>query len=233
MTTETSPFRDIQACVFDAYGTLLDVASAAKRCEADLGGKADALAEIWRAKQLQYTWLRSLMGRHADFDRVTADALDFALETLGLDDAALRAKLLDLYRVLDAYSEVPDMLARLHGAGMKTAILSNGSPGMLAQAVEAAGIGGWLDDVLSIEEVGIYKPDPRVYQLAVDRLGVPKGRICFVSSNGWDAAGAAAFGFQVAWVNRAGQAPERLEEAPLVELPDLTGLADRVFPGSR
>lgn len=223
--THTPPFEGIQACVFDAYGTLLDVASAAKRCEADLGGKAGALADLWRAKQLQYTWLRSLMGRHADFRRVTEDSLDFSLQTLDIDAAPLRARLLELYEVLDAYPEVPAMLERVHGAGLKTAILSNGSPEMLATAVNAAGIGPWLDDVISIEDVGIYKPDPRVYQLAVERLGVAKAHICFVSSNGWDAAGGAAFGFQVAWVNRAGQAPERLEEAPRAELADLTGLA--------
>lgn len=231
--TAASPFRDIHACVFDAYGTLLDVASAAQRCEADLGGKSTQLAVLWRSKQLQYTWLRSLMGRHADFRRVTEDSLDFALDSLAIDDGPLRAKLLELYEVLDAYPEVPDMLSALHGQGMKTAILSNGSPEMLANAVNAAGIGEHLDAVLSIEDVGIYKPDPRVYQLAVDKLGVAKEHICFVSSNGWDAAGAAAFGFQVAWVNRVGQAPERLEEAPLAELSDLTGLADLVFQGSR
>jgi len=227
---KASPFQNIQACVFDAYGTLLDVNSAAERCRDDLGDQADALAEIWRAKQLQYTWLSSLMGRHRDFSDITGLGLDYALETLGLNDAALRAKLMDLYQVLDAYPEVPQMLAALQGAGLKTAILSNGTPQMLAAAVNAGGIGDHLDDVISIEDVGVYKPAPEVYQLAVDRLGVAKDHICFLSSNGWDATGAAAFGFQVAWVNRAGLVQEKLGFDPKAVLADLTGLAELVRP---
>jgi len=231
MMTRISPFTDIDACVFDAYGTLLDVNAAAAKCQGDLGDKAGQLADIWRTKQLQYTWLSSLMGRHLDFYEMTGRALDFALQTLDLQDAALRTRLMELYEVLDAYAEVPAMLSTLKEAGLKTAILSNGTPGMLASAVEAAGIGALLDLVLSIEDVGIYKPDPRVYQLAVDRLGVDKERICFVSSNGWDAMGASAFGFQVAWVNRAGQVPETLGFLPKAELKDLTGLAALVLGG--
>ncbi|MEG3619626.1 haloacid dehalogenase type II [Magnetovibrio sp. PR-2] len=223
-----SQFSDIQACVFDAYGTLLDVNAAAKRCRGDLGDHAGALAEIWRAKQLQYTWLSSLMGQHKDFRDLTERGLDYALESLGLRDDALRTKLLELYEVLDAYPEVPDMLVQLKQAGMKTAILSNGTPGMLDSAVTAGGIKDSLDVVLSIEDVGIFKPDPRVYQLAVDRLGVAKENVCFVSSNGWDATGAAAFGFQVAWVNRAGLVKEKLGFEPKIELKDLTSLAELV-----
>ena len=226
----TTSFTGIQACVFDAYGTLLDVNAAAARCRDDLGDQAQALSDLWRAKQLQYTWLSSLMGRHRDFYDITGAALDFAMDTLGLDDAALRAKLMELYEVLDAYPEVAGMLDALKQAGLKTAILSNGAPRMLASAVQAAGIGGSLDDVISIEDAGIYKPAPDVYQLAVDALDVARENICFVSSNGWDAMGAAAFGFQVAWVNRAGQKPERLGFAPKAELGDLRGLADLVAP---
>ncbi len=226
--TGTSPFANIRACVFDAYGTLLDVNAAAAKCRDDLGADADALADIWRTKQLQYTWLSSLMGRHMNFHEITGRALDFALQTLRLQDAALRAKLMVLYDVLDAYPEVPTMLSTLKSAGLKTAILSNGTPGMLASAVEAAGIGAHLDAVLSIEDVGIYKPDPRVYQLAVDRLGVEKERICFVSSNGWDAMGASAFGFQVAWINRAGLASETLGFPPKTILKDLSPLPSLV-----
>ena len=184
--TATSPFSDIKACVFDAYGTLLDVNAAAERCRGDLGDNAGPLAEIWRAKQLQYTWLSSLMGQHRDFRELTERGLEYAMESLGLDDAELQAKLMDLYEVLDAYPEVPDMLGTLKQSGMKTAILSNGTSDMLDAAATAGGIKSNLDAILSIEEVGIFKPDPRVYQLAVDRLGVAKENICFVASQPLD-----------------------------------------------
>ena len=219
------PFKNISTCVFDAYGTLLDLGSAAQSCNDELGDKAQALAELWRAKQLQYTWLRSLMGKHADFRIVTENSLDFSMQTLGLDDAALRTRLLEFFETLTPYAEVKPMLEALNKAGMKTAILSNGTPEMLKNATTSAGIDGLLDMVLSVEEVGVYKPDPKVYQLAVDRLNTKPENVCFVSSNGWDAAGAAAFGFQVAWINRGGQAGERLGFPPKVELKDLSGLA--------
>jgi len=223
------PLLGIKACVFDAYGTLFDYASAAGRCRDVLGDKLDSLNTLWRQKQLQYTWLRALQGRHADFRQVTCDALDFALETLGLGDAQLRARLMDLYLTLDAFPEVPEMLRRLKTAGMKTAILSNGSPGMLDAAVRNAGIGPLLDAVLSVEAVGVYKPHPKVYQLAVDRLGIAAAAISFQSSNAWDAYAASAFGMQVVWCNRYEQRPERLpgkpdcEVASLAELPALIG----------
>ncbi len=164
------------------------------------------------------------MGVHADFWRVTGDALDFAMDTVGLDDPGLRQQLMELYLELDAYPEVPDVLARLKDNGIRTAILSNGSPGMLDSAVRSAGIDDFLDEALSIEEVGIYKPHPSVYQLAVDRLGVAAERICFQSSNAWDVAGAAHFGFRVVWVNRTGQRPERVPGTPDAELNSLDGL---------
>ncbi len=223
-------FGAIDACVFDAYGTLFDVHAAAARCRDDLGDAADAVSQTWRTKQLQYTWLRSLMGRHIDFWQLTGEALDYALDAHGIDDAALRQRLMDCYLVLDAYPEVKAVLGRLHGAGLKCAILSNGAPSMLDAAVRNAGLGEVLDAVLSIEDVGIYKPHPSVYRLAVDRLGVEAERIAFQSSNAWDANGAAAFGFRVAWVNRFGQRPERLpgpadaEIATLDELPALLGI---------
>ena len=219
-------FNDIQACVFDAYGTLLDVGAAAARCRDDLGDKAQPLGELWRAKQLQYTWLSSLMGKHRDFYDVTRMSLDFAMETLDIYDPPLSDKLMSLYEVLDAYPEVSPLLHILKDAGLKTAILSNGTPEMLDTAVQAAGIAEHLDRVISVEAAGIYKPDPSVYQLAVDALGVAKEHICFVSSNGWDAMGGAAFGFNVVWVNRTGLKPERLGFPPHAELNDLTGLAD-------
>jgi 2-haloacid dehalogenase len=223
-------FADIGACVFDAYGTLFDVHSAVGRSGGALGVKAGPVSALWRQKQLEYTWLRSLMGAYADFWQLTGEGLDYALAANGIADAELRQRLMDLYLSLEAYPDVPDALDRLRSAGRKTAILSNGAPNMLQAAVETAGLGSRLDATLSVDELRTFKPDPRVYQLAVDRLGVEAARICFVSTNGWDAAGAAYFGFQVAWLNRFGQQPERLPGAPaavietLAELPDLLGL---------
>jgi 2-haloacid dehalogenase len=214
----------IDACVFDAYGTLFDVNSAAARHRDALGAAADALSATWRRKQLEYTWLRSLMGVHADFWEVTTAALEHACERHGIGDGALRSQLMESYRRLSAYPEVPAMLAAIRDGGFKTAILSNGTPAMLQSAVAAAGIGALLDQVLSVEDVGIYKPHPKVYQLAVDRLGVPAPRICFLSANGWDAAGAAQFGFRAIWINRAAEPRERLPAGPELELPDLSQL---------
>lgn len=214
----------IRACVFDAYGTLFDVHAAANRCRDDLGDKADRLSDIWRQKQLQYTWLRSLMAAHVDFWRVTGDALDYAMAAVGLDDKAMRERLMALYRELDAYPEVPAVLRDLKKAGLATAILSNGAPAMLEAAVESAGIGTELDHTLSVEDVGIYKPDPRVYRLASERIGVSPSEICFLSSNSWDAHGASHFGFRVVWVNRFGLPRENLPGRPDIEVDDLTAL---------
>lgn len=223
-------FAKIKACVFDAYGTLFDVHSAVRNGGQALGDKAGAVSELWRTKQLEYTWLRSLMRAHVDFWQVTSDGLDFALKASGIDDPALHERLMDLYLSLDAYAEVEATLQTLKQRGLQTAILSNGSPKMLAAAVTSAGLQDLLDANLSVEEVGIYKPDARVYQLAVDRLGVARDEICFLSSNGWDAKGAAHFGFKVAWINRFDRETERLPGDlvtiihRLDELPPLLGL---------
>ncbi|HJN04569.1 MAG TPA: haloacid dehalogenase type II [Alphaproteobacteria bacterium] len=222
----------IGACVFDAYGTLFDVNAAAAACAGELGEQWQPLAETWRLKQLQYTWLRSLMRAHTDFWQVTGDALDFAMDSLGLDNQDLRTHLMDLYLTLDAYSEVPGVLARLRAAGMKCAILSNGSPNMLESAASHAGIAESFDAILSVEEIGIFKPDPAVYQLAVDRLEVGTDRIAFLSSNAWDAAGAAHFGFRVVWVNRFGQVRERIPDPPHAEITALDGLPDLLGIGA-
>lgn len=224
----TDRIDGIKACVFDAYGTLFDVHSAAARCRDDLGDKADALSVLWRQKQLEYTWLRSLMAAHADFWQVTGDALDYAMAATGLEDAALREKLMALYLALDAYPEVPQTLERLRKSGMRTAILSNGSPTMLGAAVESAGIAAHLDHVLSVEDVGIFKVAKQTYQLAVDRFGLRPSEICFMSSNAWDAAGAAHFGLQVVWINRFGQPRERLPGEPRAELQSLHALPELV-----
>ncbi len=228
-----APLEGIRACVFDAYGTMFDYASAAARCRDELGEDFARLTQLWRDKQLQYTWLRAVQGKHADFWRVTGDALDFALETLGMEKPgigtpALRERLMNLYLTLDAFPEVPEVLRRLRAAGLKTAILSNGSPRMLQSAVEGAGLAGLLDAVLSVEEVGVYKPHPKVYQLAVDRLGIEPGAIAFQSSNAWDAYAASAFGMRVVWCNRYGQRPERLPGRPDAEVASLAALPDLV-----
>ena len=219
----------IRACVFDAYGTLFDFAAAAAGCRDILGDDVGRLTAIWRDKQLQYTWLRTLQGRHADFWQVTGDALDFALETLGIDKPGLRERLMTLYLTLDTFPEVTDTLTRLRRAGLRTAILSNGSPRMLEAVVKSNRLEHLLDLVLSIEEVGVYKTHPSVYRLAVERLGVPASAISFQSSNAWDAYAASAFGMRVVWCNRYGQRRERLPGNPdfevrtLGELPALLG----------
>ena len=198
----------IRACIFDAYGTLFDYRSAASRCRDVLGENFDQLNALWREKQLQYSWLRAIQGRHVDFWQVTGEALDFALDTAAIADSAVRDRLMAMYLKLDVFPEVPDMLKRLNVAGLKTAILSNGSPEMLDAAVRNAGIGSLLDAVLSVEAVGVYKPHPKVYQYAIDQLGIKAGEIAFQSSNAWDAHAASLCGMRVIWCNRYRQRPE-------------------------
>ena len=218
----------IKICVFDAYGTLFDVGAAARIAAGEhgreaLAAKAGDLAEFWRQKQLQYTWLRAVAGNHTDFWTVTQNGLDWALEKTGLGgDLELRERLLALYWELQAYKEVPMMLAQLKAAGLKTAILSNGSPDMLDGAVGSAGIEIYLDGVLSVEDVGVFKPSAKVYQMVLDRFGCTADEVLFVSSNGWDAAAASGFGFETVWVNRAGEPMDRLFATPEHTLSDLT-----------
>jgi len=218
----------IKACIFDAYGTLFDVNSAASQAKDELGDRWQPLAELWRAKQLQYTWLRGLMGRHADFWQVTGDALDFAMTSLKIGDPALRDRLMGLYLRLEAYPEVKDTLVRLKAGGMKLAILSNGEPKMLAAAASNSGIAHLLDAVQSVEEVGVFKPHPSVYRLPAARFGLSPGEMCFLSSNAWDAHAAKANGFRVLWCNRFGQAPERIPERPDGEIGNLAELCEIV-----
>ena len=221
----------IKTCVFDAYGTLFDVAAAAREAAAEPGREAFAalwpkVANDWRLKQLQYTWLRAITKAHTDFWQVTQEGLDWALEASGLDDPELRERLLQLYWELSAYPEVPNMLKSLKDQGFETAILSNGSPDMLKGAVDSAGVSALLDDVLSVESVGIFKPDHSVYELVTDRFKCARDEVLFVSSNGWDAAGAAGFGFTTVWVNRAGEPMDRLPWTPHHVLSDLTAIPD-------
>jgi 2-haloacid dehalogenase len=256
----------ITTCIFDAYGTLFDVASAARELSdrpghEDFAKHAAKLSNDWRLKQLQYTWLRAITGAHTDFWQVTQDGLDYALEASGLSgDEVLRETLLALYWELQAYPEVPKVLADLKKQGKSVAILSNGSPAMLEGAVDRAELNDLLDDVLSVESVGVFKPHSSVYEspamlegavdraelndllddvLSVESVGVFKPHssvyelvgktfgctpkeVLFVSSNGWDAAGAAGFGFQTVWVNRAGEPMDRLPWTPQTVVPDLT-----------
>jgi 2-haloacid dehalogenase len=219
--------------VFDAYGTLFDVAAAA-RVVADEPGQDQLkavwpqLAEFWRLKQLQYTWLRTITAEYTSFWTVTEDGLDWAMEKVGLTDPELRERLLALYWELPAYKEVPMMLAQLKAAGKTCAILSNGSKDMLDGAVESAGIGLYLDAVLSVEDVGIFKPAAQVYDMVGARFGCAKDDVLFVSSNGWDVAGATGYGFETVWVNRAGDPVDRLPHRPRHVLRDLTAIAGMI-----
>ena len=221
----------ITTCIFDAYGTLFDVGAAAAQAATEpehtaLSEVWPTIARDWRLKQLQYTWLRAVADQHCDFWQVTQDGLDWALEAHGQTNPATRKRLLELYWELAAYPEVPAMLATLKSRGMATAILSNGSPDMLNGAVSSAGIGDTLDAVLSVQDVGVFKPDTRVYDLVGKHFGCTPDEVLFVSSNGWDAAGAAAYGFQTVWVNRTDEPMDRLYGTPHHVLSDLTTIPD-------
>lgn len=228
---QTRYFTGIQACVFDAYGTLFDLMSTTDQVSATLGAQAQSLGDIWRRKQLEYSWLRTITGHYTSFWQVTMDALDYAMEQLKLDDADLRERLLSSYQSLTPYSDVGPVLDRLKQAGLGTAILSNGSPDMLNAAVKNADLTNWFDAILSVDDAKAFKPNFRVYQQACDHFGLPASAICFLSSNGWDAAGAASFGFHVAWINRHDLPIDHLPGQPaaiiksMADLPALLKLA--------
>ena len=204
----------VRALVFDAYGTLFDVHSIGTACESLFPGRGEDLSRLWRTKQLEYTWLRSLMGRYADFETITRDALDYACGALGLELAQAHATgLMQSYRQLSPFSEVKDALAALHGR--KLAILSNGSPAMLNALVEHAGMSKLFDAVISVDELKMFKPHPGVYGLATRYLGVNAKEIGFVSSNFWDVSGASSFGFRTFWINRNNSQPDELGFEPV------------------
>ncbi len=210
--------------VFDAYGTLFDVHAAIGRHRAAAGPDADRLSELWRVKQLEYTWTLTLAGRYEDFWALTERALDFVLARFPAVDPAVKPKLMEAYRTLDAYPDARATLAALKSRGCATAILSNGSPTMLAAAVAAAQLGDHLDAVLSVDTVRQYKPRPDVYRLVTDHFGVAPSDVIFVSSNRWDVMGAGEFGFRTAWINRAGMPDEYPHRPPMRVLTDLGGL---------
>jgi len=212
------------AYVFDAYGTLFDVHAAAARHRAAAGPEAERFSEVWRAKQLEYTWTLTLAGRYVDFWTLTERALDYAFARVPSVDRALRPKLLDAYLGLDAFPEVRASLIDLKTRGARLAILSNGTPRMLGAAVAAAGIGAQLDAVLSVDAVRIYKPRPEVYALVTQAWPVKPRDVAFVSSNRWDVMGAASFGFAAVWINRSRLPDEYAELAPLREISDLAAL---------
>lgn len=227
-----SRLQGIRACVFDAYGTIFDFAGAAARCPDIAEDTRRALTNLWRDKQLQYTWLRSLEGRYADFRQVTEEALDFTLDSLGIAAPALRDRLMALYLTLPAFPEVLETLRQLRSAGFVTAILSNGSPAMLDAAVRGAGLQDLFDAVLSADAVKIFKTHPRVYEYSLQQLGMRAEQISFQSSNAWDAFAASAFGMRVVWCNRYGQRRERLPGAPDHEVRSLAELPALLAPPS-
>lgn len=216
--------QDTQAVVFDAYGTLFDVHSVIQRCDALFPGKGGMLSQLWRAKQLEYTWLRSLMGRYEDFGSVTRAGLRYACRALdlGLSDAAER-QLMEEYLHLSPYPEVPSALGAL--GGRKLAVLSNGSAAMLEPLVANAGLAPLFASVLSVDSLRVFKPHPSVYQFGADRLGVPKAQVAFISSNFWDVCGAASFGFRTYWINRTRAPPDELGFSPAATLDGLDQLA--------
>jgi 2-haloacid dehalogenase len=212
------------AFVFDAYGTLFDVHAAIARYRDAMGPDADRLSELWRSKQLEYSWTLTLAGRYLDFWSLTQQALDYAFARAPSADRRLRAKLLEAYRALDAFPDARATLQELKRRGHRTAILSNGSPDMLAAAVAAAGLGAVLDCVLSVDSIRMYKPRREVYALVPAAMQVEPGNVVFVSSNRWDVMGAASFGFRAAWINRAGLPDEYADRPPALVLRDLTAL---------
>jgi 2-haloacid dehalogenase len=218
------PQAKAQAYVFDAYGTLFDVHAAIARHRAEAGAEADRFSEIWRIKQLEYSWTMTLSGHYADFWTLTEKALDYAFARVPSVARTLRPHLLDAYRRLDAFPDAAPALAALKSRGLRLAILSNGSPDMLRAAVEASAIGGLLDAVLSVDAIRAYKPRPQVYALATHCFGVAPREVVFVSSNRWDIMGAAAFGFRPVWINRAQMPDEYADQPPVATVSSLSAL---------
>jgi 2-haloacid dehalogenase len=224
----SATLSDIEICVFDAYGTLYDFNSAVARHRAAIGPNADALAEMWRTKQIQYTWLRNSMNAYAPFWQVTGEALDNCLATFGITDKSVRDKLLDAYLALDPFPEVPAMLDKLKRAGKRLAILSNGNPEMLDPMVEASGLADRFEAVISVDAARVFKVDPRTYQLVEKTTGVKPDKVCFLSSNCWDAHGAAHFGFKTLWVNRGGLPEDNLPGTVVAHVKDLSHLPSMI-----
>ena len=214
----------IKACIFDAYGTLFDVNAACRELSKEVGDNWEKLASLWRLRQVEYTWLRNSMDEYIDFWQITSDALDYAMETLGIENNELREELLNLYLKLEAYPEVNDLLKKLKQRGLKTGILSNGSMKMLNSAVDNANIREYLDRILSVEECKIYKPSSKVYDLVKIKMQISKENVLFFSSNAWDMHAASNYGFKTIWVNRFNTKLERLPGKPI----DIVNSLDKI-----
>ncbi len=215
--------KNIKAIIFDAYGTLFDVNSAAEKCKNKIGEKWEPFADYWRTTQLEYTWLRSLMGRHEDFWEITEQSLDKSMKVFKID-ISMRDKLLDLYKVLSTFPEVEETLKKLKEKKYKLAILSNGTPSLLKQLVSNNNLESIFDDVLSIEEVKIYKPHPDVYNIPIKKYQIEKNQFVYLSSNTWDVSAAGNFGFNAIWVNRNKNIFDNLDYRPITEINILSDL---------
>ena len=215
--------KNIKAIIFDAYGTLFDVNSAAEKCKDKIGDKWEPFANFWRTTQLEYTWLRSLMGRHKDFWQITEDSLDKSMRVFKVD-TTLRDELLNLYKILSPFREVKDTLTTLKEKNYKLAILSNGTPSLINELVKNNNLENFFDDIFSIEKVGIYKPSSQVYDLPIDKYKIKKNEIAFLSANTWDVSGGGNYGFQAIWVNRNSNIFDNLDYKPRFEIKDLSGL---------
>jgi len=218
--------KNIKAIIFDAYGTLFDVNSAAEKCKDKIGDKWEPFANYWRTTQLEYTWLRSLMGRHKDFWQVTEDSLDKSMKAFSID-LSMRNELLNLYKVLSPFKEVPEVLKTLKKK-FKLAILSNGTPSLLNELVNSNNLNGIFNDLFSIEQVGVYKPDSKVYDIPINKYLIQRDEVVFLSANTWDVSGAGNYGYKAIWINRNNNIFDNLDYKPNFEIKDLYGLLDKI-----
>ena len=219
--------KNIKAIIFDAYGTLFDVNSAAEKCKDKIGDKWKGFANFWRTTQLEYTWLRSLMKRHKNFWQITEDSLDKSMKTFNID-SAMRNELLNLYKALSPFKEVPETLKKLKERNLRLAILSNGTPSLLTQLVKNNNIDNLFDDLFSIEEVGIYKPDAKVYDLPIKKYKIEKSQVAFLSANTWDVSGGGNYGYQSIWVNRNNNIFDNLDYRPINQIKNLSELINLI-----
>jgi len=219
--------KNIKAIIFDAYGTLFDVNSAAEKCKNKIGAKWEGFANFWRTTQLEYTWLRSLMGRHKDFWQITDDSLDKSMKTFNID-ASMKNELLNLYKVLSPFKEVPETLKRLKEKNFKLAILSNGTPSLLKELVNSNNLGNLFDDLFSIEEVGIYKPNSKVYDIPIKKYKIKSNEVAFLSANTWDVSGGGNYGYHSIWVNRNNNIFDNLDFKPDNQVKNLGELIDLI-----
>ena len=219
--------KNIKAIIFDAYGTLFDVNSAAEKCKDKIGDKWEAFANYWRTTQLEYTWLRSLMKRHKDFWQITEDSLDKSMNVFKIDNS-MRNELLDLYKILSPFEEVPEVLKSLKEKNFKLAILSNGTPSLLNELVHSNNLNNLFDDIFSIEEVGVFKPDSQVYDLPIKKYKIEKNEVAFLSANTWDVSGGGNYGYNSIWVNRTNNIFDKLDYQPKLEIKNLIDLLPKI-----